>query len=289
MGLFRPTPMVDSTCGIAPASATVNALNDEANPPCRMTAGVPPYFTSLKPFAGLFATGMPWLMYHKLGPRPRGVRLKGLYLSCSLFERQLSELHAAGFTTPAYGPPASCEGNPSRRIVLTFDDGFANVFEHGLEPLARNGYRAIEFLTMGLIGGCNDWEIQEGEARQSMMDGTQITEWLAAGHEIGSHTITHPFLTRINLNKAREEISASKKKLEDRFGRPVRHFCYPYGDWNPAVRDLVIEAGYETACTTDFGVNMKATPPFELKRILARYQSISFKAIKERLARTRFR
>ena len=69
-------------------------------------AGIPPYFTSLKPFTGLFATGMPSLMYHKLGPRPRAVRLKGLYVSRSLFERQLSELHEAGFTTPAYGAAA---------------------------------------------------------------------------------------------------------------------------------------------------------------------------------------
>ena len=119
------------------------------------------------------------------------------------------------------------------------------------------------------------------------MDEAQIREWLAAGHEIGSHTLTHPFLTRISPQRAREEISASKKKLEDRFGRPVRHFCYPYGDWNPAVRDLVMAAGYETACTTEFGVNTGATPPFELKRILARYQSISFKALKERLTRAR--
>jgi peptidoglycan/xylan/chitin deacetylase (PgdA/CDA1 family) len=271
------------------ASAEVNALNGEANPPRRMYSGVPPYFTSLKPFAGLFATGMPSLMYHKLGPRPRGVRLKGLYVSRSLFDRQLSELRAAGFTTPVYGPPPSGEGNAGRRIALTFDDGFANVFQHGLEPLARHGFRAVEFLATDLIGGCNEWEVQEGETRQSLMDETQVNEWLAAGHEIGSHTLTHPFLTRLSLAESKEEISASKKKLEDRFGRPVRHFCYPYGDWNPAVRDLVIAAGYETACTTEFGVNTKATPPFELKRILARYQSISFKAIKERLTRTSFR
>jgi peptidoglycan/xylan/chitin deacetylase (PgdA/CDA1 family) len=267
----------------------VSAFNQEANRLNRMKTGAPPYFVSLKPFTGLFATGMPWLMYHKLGPRPRGVRLKGLYVSRSLFDRQLSELRAAGFTTPVYGPPPVGEGNDDRRIALTFDDGFANVFQHGLEPLARHGFRAVEFLVADLIGGWNEWEVQEGEARQSLMDETQINDWLAARHEIGSHTLTHPFLTRLSLAEAKEEISASKRKLEDRFGRPVRHFCYPYGDWNPAVRDLVIAAGYETACTTEFGVNTKDTPPFELKRILARYQSISFKAIKERLTRNRFR
>ena len=250
-----------------------------------MNAGLPPYFTSLKPFAGLFDTGMPWLMYHKLGPRPHGARLKGLYLSRPLFERQLSELQRAGFSTPAYGPPPAQAGNAGKRLALTFDDGFASVFQHGLEPLARHGYRAMVFLVADKIGASNEWEVQEGEARQPLMDEAQIKEWLAAGHEIGSHTRTHAFLTRLSPQAAREEISASKHKLEDRFGWPVRHFCYPYGDWNPAVRDLVIAAGYETACTTEFGVNTGATPPFELKRITARYQSLSFKAVMERLGR----
>ncbi|MDB6108772.1 MAG: polysaccharide deacetylase family protein, partial [Pedosphaera sp.] len=62
-----------------------------------------------------------------------------------------------------------------------------------------------------------------------------------------------------------------------------------YGDWNAAVRDLVRAAGYETACTTEFGVNTGATAAFELKRITARHQSISLKALRERLARFKFR
>jgi peptidoglycan/xylan/chitin deacetylase (PgdA/CDA1 family) len=260
-------------------------LNEEAHLPSQLPAGVPPYFTSLNPFTRLFATGMPWLMYHKLGPRPTGVRLKGLYISAGLFERQLAQLRQAGFTTPAYSTPPPGEGNAGRRLALTFDDGFANVPEHGLEPLRRQGFRAMVFLVADQIGGWNEWEVAEGEVRQPLMDEGHVREWLAAGQEIGSHTLTHPFLTRASRERAREEIAASRKKLEDRFGVPVRHFCYPYGDWNAAVRDEVMAAGYETACTTDFGVNTPATPPFELKRILARYQSISFKALKERLGR----
>jgi peptidoglycan/xylan/chitin deacetylase (PgdA/CDA1 family) len=254
-----------------------------------MSAQSPSYFTSLKPFTRLFAAGMPYLMYHKLGPRPRGVRLKGLYVSGVLFERQLSQLQQAGFSTPGYGTPTTGDGNPGKEFALTFDDGFANVLEHGLEPFARHGFRAIEFLVADRLGGRNEWEMLEGEARQPLMDEAQVKEWLAAGHEIGSHTLTHPYLTRLSPHRAQEEISASKKRLEDRFGVPIRHFCYPYGDWNPAVRDLVAAAGYETACTTEFGVNTKATPPFELKRILVRYQSISFKALRDRLRRVVFR
>lgn len=269
-------------------SAAVNAPRQEANLPCPMNAGLPSYFTTLKPFARLFDTGVPWLMYHKLGPRPRGVRLKGLYVSRPLFEKQLGELQRAGFTTPAYGRPRAQDRNAGKQLALTFDDGFTSVLQHGLEPLARHGYRAMVFLVADKIGGSNEWEVQEGEAGQPLMDDAQIKEWLAAGHEIGSHTRTHAFLTRLNAAQAKEEICGSKQKLEDRFGRAVRHFCYPYGDWNSAVRDLVIEAGYETACTTEFGVNTAATPPFELKRITARYHSLSLKAVMERLSRSRW-
>ncbi|MDB6110764.1 MAG: Polysaccharide deacetylase, partial [Pedosphaera sp.] len=210
-----------------------------------MNASFPPYYTALKPFSGLFASGVPMLMYHKLGPRPARVRLKGLYVSGGLFEWQLAELKMAGFATAAYGLPGS-GSNPSKRVVLTFDDGFANVLRYGLEPLGRHGFRAVQFLVADRLGGVNEWEVEQGEAQERLMDAAQIREWLAAGHEIGAHTLTHPFLTRISLERAREEISASKKKLEDCFGQPIRHFCYPYGDWNAAVRDLVREAGYET-------------------------------------------
>jgi hypothetical protein len=100
-------------------------------------------------------------MYHKLGPRPRGVRFKGLFISRPLLERQLLELQRAGFTTLDYGPSSTQKGNAGRKVALTFDDGFANVFQHGLEPLARHGFRAIEFLVANLIGGSNDWELQK--------------------------------------------------------------------------------------------------------------------------------
>jgi peptidoglycan/xylan/chitin deacetylase (PgdA/CDA1 family) len=242
----------------------------------------PSYFTTLPPFRALFETGKPCLTYHKLGPRPRGVRLKGLYVGAKLFERQLSELRRAGFSTAGVETLAGQDGNANKQLALTFDDGFANVLRHGLEPLARHGFRAIEYLVAERLGGTNDWDAPDGEVQERLMDTAQVRDWLAAGHGIGSHTLTHPHLTRISPQRAKEEIFASRKKLEDLFGVPVRHFCHPYGDWNAAVRDLVIAAGYETACTTEFGVNGAGTSPFELRRITARHRSISLKALRAR-------
>jgi peptidoglycan/xylan/chitin deacetylase (PgdA/CDA1 family) len=221
-------------------------------------------------------------MYHKIGSRPAGVRIKGLYVSVRLLKEQLRELAEEGFKTPEYGQlPA--KGSKGATIALSFDDGFQSVHEKAMGPLAEHGFRAIQFLVVNYLGQFNKWETQLGEVREPLMNVTQVKEWLAAGHEIGAHSLSHPFLTRVSLREAREEIFSSKHKLEDLFGTAIKHFCYPYGDWSETIRDLVREAGYATACTTNFGVNTLETPPWELQRITARHQSISIKAIKARL------
>ena len=246
-----------------------------------MNNGLPAYYSSLSPFRSVFEQGNPVLTYHKLGPRPAKVRIKGLYVSSRLFGRQLDELRAAGF---ASGTLEACAGPAlSKRIVITFDDGYTNVLRYGLQPLAVSGFRAIQFLVADLLGQHNTWDVPLGEVPEPMMDAAQVRDWLAAGHDIGSHTLSHPYLTKLPAAKAREEIAASRKKLEDLFGRPIVHFCYPYGDWNEAVRDLVRAAGYTTACTTDPGVNRPGDSPFLLKRFTARYASRNLKAFWTRL------
>ncbi len=236
--------------------------------------GLPAYYSTLAPFRAEFERGIPILTYHKLGPRPARVRLKGLYVGESLFARQLAELRAAGF-----GPGSldAWNARPGAKVVITFDDGYVNVLRLGLEPLRRAGLAAIQFLPANFLGRLNEWDVAEGEAPEAIMDPVQVREWLAAGHDIGSHSLSHPRLTRLSPAEAREEITGSRKKLEDLFGRRIVHFCYPYGDWNEAVRDLVREAGYQTACTTDPGLNLAGDSPFSLKRFTARYASRNWK------------
>lgn len=240
---------------------------------------LPEHYTRLLPFLECFATGVPVLMYHKLGPRPRKVRLKGLYLSRSLFAQQLAELRNHGFRSADLSAVTGGEGNPGKHVGITFDDGFESVLCLGLEPLAASGLRATQFLVAGRLGQTNTWEQTLGEAPEKLMDAAQVRDWLAAGHQIGSHTLSHPFLTQLPRDEAKEQIQASKRKLEDVFGVPIRHFCYPYGDWDETVRDLVKEAGYQTACTTEFGVNTRHTDPFAIKRITARYQTLKWRTL----------
>jgi peptidoglycan/xylan/chitin deacetylase (PgdA/CDA1 family) len=249
-----------------------------------MRRRVPSQFYTLKPFLEMFQTGVPILMYHKIGPRPRRVRLKGLYVRPEVFVRQLEELRAAGFVSCLPGQANTAgEGAPKRRVALTFDDGFANVFQNALQPLAEKQFQATQFLVSDFVGKLNQWDLRDGEAPESLMDAGQVREWLRAGHRIGSHSLTHPRLTRLSLRDAQEEILASKKQLEDSFGVGVEDFCYPYGDWNEAVRDLVMEAGYRSACTTEYGVNTPAIPAWALRRITVRHPTRSLKALRARL------
>lgn len=255
---------------------------DSSNPPW------PAHFTGAGNFERAFSAGRVALTYHKLGPRPAAVRLKGLYVGVSRFRRHLGGLAAAGVRACGVGDLAAPAGEAATRTAaITFDDGFANVLDHGLEPLARHGYRAIQFLVADEIGGENRWEQAEGEAPERLMDTAQIQEWLAAGHAIGAHTRSHPHLTQVTKARAREEISGSRKKLEDQFGLEIRHFCYPYGDWNEEVRDLVAGAGFWTACTTEPGVNRPGEDPFALRRFTARYPSRSWRTLAAAIRRWR--
>ena len=139
------------------------------------------YYHSLKQFASLFRLGLPILTYHKLGPRPSGTRLKGLYVSERLFVKQLEELKQAGFRAASLTELSGIFTKKERAIVLTFDDGFRNAFELGLGPLAKHHFRAVQFLVAGQLGKTNEWEVVEGEAPAPLMDGAQVKDWLAAG------------------------------------------------------------------------------------------------------------
>lgn len=76
------------------------------------------------------------------------------------------------------------------------------------------------------------------------------------GVEIGAHTVTHPGLSTLGLEAARDEIERSRRILEERITRPVSHFAYPFGDPETVGErefDLCRELGFATATTTRTG------------------------------------
>ena len=210
------------------------------------------------------------LMYHYLGAAPTDSHDPYLYVTARQLDAQCAALTARGYSSASLSEvaAASREGRMlPGKVVITIDDGARNFCEGGIEVLARHGFRAIQFLVAGQIGGTNEWDARHGHPVVPLMDAGQIREWLQAGHEIGSHSLTHRNLSKLGEAEARAQIFDSKKLLEDQFGVPVRHFCYPHGKFNALTESLVAGAGYETACTTLFGVNGPGQNLQELQRI----------------------
>jgi len=95
----------------------------------------------------------------------------------------------------------------------------------------------------------------------------QLREMESAGVEIGSHTVTHPVLTRVSADRLRRELEQSRGRLEEMLARPVTLFCYPNGAYDRTVRDAVARAGYGLAVTSDDGLNDASIDPLAIRRI----------------------
>jgi peptidoglycan/xylan/chitin deacetylase (PgdA/CDA1 family) len=97
----------------------------------------------------------------------------------------------------------------------------------------------------------------------------EAREMQANGIEIGSHTLTHPILTRVGDERLRLELQGSRSRLEEVLGRRIEQFCYPNGDHDERVRSEVARAGYGIAVTCVGGLNKRGDDPLTLRRIHA--------------------
>jgi len=92
----------------------------------------------------------------------------------------------------------------------------------------------------------------------------QQRQQIAKSFEIGSHTITHPLLTRVDIEQARTEIEQSREMLADELNQDILKFCYPRGYSNPEIQQIVVESGYESARSTLVGyIHQTENPYFE--------------------------
>jgi peptidoglycan/xylan/chitin deacetylase (PgdA/CDA1 family) len=93
----------------------------------------------------------------------------------------------------------------------------------------------------------------------------------AGGMDIQSHSITHPHLRTMAPDAMFKEIADSKATLEKRLGKPVVAFCYPFGEYNNAIVEMVRRAGYESAVTLASGYRQRADELYTLHRIRVSY------------------
>jgi peptidoglycan/xylan/chitin deacetylase (PgdA/CDA1 family) len=219
--------------------------------------------------------GTPILMHHQVGPHRPGSPLNRWRVTRRDFDWQLDTLQRLGYRgvtlrdlleSPERVSPET--NAKSRRVVLTFDDGYRGVKERALPALLSRGFGATVFVVADRTGGVNDWD---GETPgDPLLTADEIRRLHGAGIEIGSHGATHRALTRLDDAELAREVAGSKETLERITGAPVTSFCYPYGDFDDRAVEAVRAAGYRAATVIRGGISKDLSDPFRLKRVAVR-------------------
>lgn len=190
----------------------------------------------------------PVFMYHSISPStaPDPHRLR---VHPARLERHLRLLSRLGLRGVSLGEllRAHEQGRARGLVGLTFDDGYTDFVDHAVPVLERYGMTGTLYVVAGRMGGANEWD--DGP-RLAIMDADQVRAVAAAGHEVGSHTMTHPRLAGAEPAGLLTEVVESRRVLEDVLQSEVAGFCYPYGSYDAAAAEAVRSAGYDHACVT---------------------------------------
>ena len=101
-----------------------------------------------------------------------------------------------------------------------------------------------------------------------MLGWSDLTDLAWMGFEIGAHTHSHPQLDIIERGAAWDEVRRSRGVLEDRLGRPVRSFAYPFGFHGARIRALVERAGFTSACAVKDAISGPGDDPLAIARVI---------------------
>ena len=199
-------------------------------------------------------------MYHHVTPfsstNPLSNYIRTWVVAPEGFNQQMDYLKMHGYHTITfnqffdamyYGGPL-----PSKPIILTFDDGDADQYQYAYPILLAHHFSGMFYIVTGWVGQADS------------MTWPQLSEMLAHGMQIGSHTVHHIDLTRwLNISEqvVQQELQQSQFTLEKNFGIVIQQFCYPYGDpfnrgtWlqRQRIMTLLASDGYVGA-TTAFGI-----------------------------------
>jgi peptidoglycan/xylan/chitin deacetylase (PgdA/CDA1 family) len=206
-------------------------------------------------------TYVPILYYHyiRINPNPRDHVGFGLSTPPAAFRAQMQYLADHGFHVlslhQAVVAIQNHSGLPSRSVVLTFDDGYADSFSTAVPILQSHGFTATTFVITGRMG----WG--------GYLTPSQIVATDSMGFTIGAHTVDHVALAAQVPARASWEIKQSKLTLETLLGHPVRDFAYPYGSFNLYDMAQAKSLGFETAVSTLSGTWHSAGQLFELSRV----------------------
>ena len=181
--------------------------------------------------------------------------------------------------------PDEIFNNKKKGILLTFDDGFQNNYNNVIPILNSYDIPGLFFISTQHVIEPNNWlsfikqnmkkytvnqDILSADLKIDYFDGLTKDQIIKIAnnplHTIGSHTVTHPDLTKLSVTNIDSELINSKNYLENIINKPVEYFAYPYGNYNGIVVENVKKAGYRAAFGID-KINFFGESNFEIPRI----------------------
>ncbi|MEO8744774.1 MAG: polysaccharide deacetylase family protein [Candidatus Dormiibacterota bacterium] len=234
----QPAPSQNPSARWVPIAAVNGWLSDSA---------VHEYFVTHTQVVqvGLSNIQLPILMYHyiRVPPSIRTDQLGyNLSVSPDVFSAQMDWLYSHDYHPVDFNDVrvyfAGTQPMPARPVVITLDDGYADLYTAAYPILAVHGFKAVAYIVSSFVG----------QARY--VTASEVVQMDRNGIEIASHTVDHANLARSSSANVMHQLVESKRWLEQLLGHPVLDFAYPSGQFNAQVVAEVRAAGYSTAVTT---------------------------------------
>lgn len=150
----------------------------------------------------------------------------------------------------------------TKRVAITFDDGYQNFYEHAWPVLEEYDIPATVYLVANtVVDEPVELEAERTMSREAVLDVVEDDRVT-----IGNHTLTHPYLSRVDDETLREEIVGAKELLEETLGVAVKHFAYPSGDFDGRAAAIVAES-HVSGVTTVPGVGVSGSQANLLPRL----------------------
>ena len=211
---------------------------------------------------GAGARGATLLIYHRVGGGSPDER----DLAVADFEQQAAELCRYDVVSLDSAVDRLEHGDASPSVVLTFDDGFADVYEHAWPILRARQLPFTLYLTTGYVGSTMHWDGSTAKAAGPGLSWPQLVEMVESGLcTIGNHTHTHVRPQRLDAG----ELDTCTRLVEQRLGVKPAHFTYPWGIPVPQMDDE-IRARFRSASTGQPGRNLPGTDMLRLRRVPVR-------------------
>jgi peptidoglycan/xylan/chitin deacetylase (PgdA/CDA1 family) len=211
------------------------------------------------------------LAYHAIRDLAQAPIVEAYGMPPSQFRRQIDLLRRTGFrfVTADEFLKFLQTGDCGRRwpVLLTFDDGYAELADTVLPILSKRQIPAVAFVVSGLVGGSNEWDQKIGAPRLPLLDVDGLRRLSSQKVEIGAHSRTHKALSQLPDEQLIDEVAGSVTDLHaNGFDRP-RLFAYPEGVHDARVRQATRNARLSAAFTVDTGHVSQGHDPFEIPRI----------------------